>query len=149
MKVSRDADFLNRVVNHPSVFPWVSLGQEGPLDLSPVLDLESTVFLADETGGFLFVDCGGGLYEVHTQFLPEGRGHGVLKKAREAARYMFTRTPCLAVKTFVAYGNDAAHKLTLAMGFDEVGEMEILGKPGRLFLLTVKGWVCQQQQYLD
>jgi hypothetical protein len=138
---SRDAAFLNKVVNDPSVHPSVSLGY-GEIDVSPLFERPTTVFLACEFGGFLFIDCGNGLYEVHTQFLPEGRGPAVLRLAREAAVHMFTRTPCIAISTFVAQTNEAAKRLTLAMGFKELGPKSINGVDGTGYLLTIKDWVC-------
>jgi hypothetical protein len=144
LKVSKDAELLNRVINHPSVFPFVSLGYDSA-DVTPLLQMDTTVFLATEHGGFLFVQCGDGLYEVHTQFLPEGRA-GVLALAREAGVYMFSRTPALAVTTFVADGNERARGLTLAMGFREIGPKSINGYDGKGYLLTIKDWVCQQFQ---
>lgn len=144
LKVSRDAALLNRVLNDPSVLPYVSLGRES-VDVAPLFENDSTVFLATEHGGFLFVLCGDGLYEVHTQFLPEGRA-GVLALAREAVQYMFTRTPAIAVATFVVDGNERARRLTLAMGFREIGAKSINGFCGKGYLLTIKEWVCQQGQ---
>ena len=142
LTVSKDAEFLNRVINDPSVFPWISLGMEGPFDVSDVMARDTTVFLADEYGGFLFVECGPAMYEVHTQFLPGGRGPAVLRKAKEAVAYMFRHTPCIAIRTFVSDGNEPARKLTLAVGFEDIGAGEVFGKAGRNYLLTIKGWVC-------
>ncbi len=144
LKVSKDAEFLNRIINDPSVFPYVSLGCE-TVDIAPQVEKDTTVFLATEYGGFLFVCCGNGLYEVHTQFLPEGR-RDVLGLAREAVRYMFTQTPAIAVTTFVADSNEGARRLTLAMGFKEIGAKSINGYSGVGYLLTIKDWVCQQEQ---
>lgn len=144
LKGSKDAVLLNRVLNDPSVFPYVSLGLAS-LDVTPLLEKESTVFLATDHGGFLFVCCGEGLYEVHTQFLPEGRA-GVLDLAKEAVLHMFTQTPAIAITTFVSDDNEKARRLALAVGFKPLGAKSINGHSGMGYLLTIKDWVCQQVQ---
>jgi hypothetical protein len=104
------------------------------------------VFLACATGGFLFIECADAIYEVHTQFLPEGRGPGVLHMARQAVGYMFTETPCLAIRTFVSDNNEAARKLTFAVGFKEAGRVDVFGSEVMSYLFTVKDWarsLCQ------
>lgn len=137
---STDAEFLNRVLNDPTVFPLVSLGLPGPLDIAPILANESNVFLQAEYGGFLFIAKPEYVYDVHTQFLPEGRGAHALRLAKEAAFYMFTQTDALRIDTTVAFTNKAAHRLTRMMGFSKWGETEINGVPSHYYVLTLKQW---------
>lgn len=143
-----DAEFLNSVVNHPEVARWM-VGFEPPFDFSPVLADQANVFLANCHGGFLFVAtqerC---KYEVHTQFLPEGRGNS-LALARDAAWYMFTQTDCLAIETYVPAGNEAARRLTLSMGFKPCLDIEVNGHECTVYMLNIKSWargLCQPQQ---
>lgn len=117
----------------------------GPIDIAPVLEREGTVFLSTDAGGFLFVPCGGDVYEVHVQFLPEGRA-SVFRLAHAAAWWMFTRTPAIAVSTFVTNDNARARRLTLAMGFKVLGPKTVNGYEGTGYILTIKDWLCQQQQ---
>lgn len=111
-----DATRLNAVVNHPAVHPWVSLPGQGELDLTPAASDPRNVLLMTEGGGLLFVQHEPGVYEVHTQFVPEVRGRAALKATREAVHWMFTRTDCMEILTKVPQGNVAAEALTRALG---------------------------------
>lgn len=152
IKLSRDTEFINRVVNTPGVSEWVQGPLEVPLDLSPLVLNEKNYTLVDETGGFLFVKKGDlPLYEVHTQFLPGSRD--VLQKAKDSAFWMFTRTDCIEIMTCVPSRNRAAARLTKQMKFEYVGrkgEWPINGVnyPLDYYTLTIKRWasklLCQQ-----
>lgn len=142
---SMETEFLHRVIEDPAVKPWVTLGHE--VDLTDVVKNPDNVFLANPWGGFLFVkdgDC----YECHSQFLPEGRGKKTLEAAREAAWYIFTRTPALAIRTYVPRGNVAAAALARRMGFSVWGTVEYLGTEMTVYMLTLKEWArglgCRQ-----
>jgi hypothetical protein len=148
VRLSRDAGLLNRVVNDPSVHPRVSYGL-GQMDLSAAVLDPQNIFIANEHGGFLFVRDGA-VFEVHTQFLPAGRGPEVLEAGREALAYIFTRTDAIAVRTMVG-DNEAAEKLARAAGFLPCGEGSINGHPVTVFALTIKQWakgldLCRLQQ---
>ncbi len=149
LKPSKDAAFLNQVVNHPEVAKWMC-GYSPPFDLTETLQLDSTVFLANQYGGFLFVYDNGhpGCYEVHTQFLPEGRGRA-LELAKQAAWYMFTKTDAIAISTYVPASNEAAYRLTLSMGFVRYGIKVVNFEECDMFMLSIKDWarnLCQPQQ---
>lgn len=111
-----NADTLNRVVNHPEVHPWVRGKFKGTLDLTPVLkDSGRHICLMGEHGGCLFTMHQPGLYEVHTQVLPEGRGKWTLRMVNEALRWMFTRTDAIELFTRVPKGNVGALALVKAI----------------------------------
>jgi len=147
---SIDAAFLNRVVNHNSVFPHVSLGASKPLDLSACVADSRNYFLANEFGGFLLLRQHDYVYQVHTQFLPEGRGKTALKAGRWAAHYMFTQTDCLRIDTTVAYDNRHADWFTKALNFSKWDDVVVNGVPSHYYVLTLKQWArslaCQQAQ---
>lgn len=147
ISVSHDAAHLFRVWDHPTVKPWVSLGLPELLTLEnaeKILALPGVVFLANEHGGFLLIPSEGGIYDLHTQFLPEGRGPQLVEAAQEGARYMFIETPCVVVRTFVPVENKAAASFATRCGFVEVSESEFLGHKGHIYILTLKKWVlCQ------
>jgi len=116
------------------------------LDLTEAVSNPDNVFLANEFGGFLFVKDDY-TYEVHTNFLPAGRGKAALAAAKEAARYMFQETDCLAIRTYVPVGNVAADALTRRMGFTQWGTAEVCGHEAKLYMLTIKEWVrCLSRQ---
>lgn len=118
IKRTMDAAFLNVVVNHPDVRPWV--GGSGPLDVSSIIQDPNNVALVTETGGFILTKQDQHRYELHTQFLPEGRGPAMLDAAREGLRYMFAATDCLEIVTKVAASNRPAALLARHVGFDPI-----------------------------
>lgn len=114
---SFDAGFFNSVMNHPDVRPHIGPGPK-VLDVSAFVADANNVALANEHGGFLFHRYAPGIYEVHTQFLPSGRGKQALESAQYAAFWMFTQTDCMEILTKIQADNRPAIKLTVAMGFD-------------------------------
>lgn len=102
------ADRLNAIVNHPEVHPWVALPGQGDLDLSGAVADQRNILLMSDAGGILFVFHEQGIYEAHSQFLPEARGRQALRVMREAFRWMFTATPCMEILTQVPVHNRAA-----------------------------------------
>jgi len=109
------AEKINEIVNHPSVYPWVCGNITGPLDLTEVVANERNVALFCDLGGVLFFQHQPGLYEAHTQVLPEARGVGTLDIVRQALRWMFTKTDAVEIVTRVPHGNGAAQALVKAI----------------------------------
>lgn len=148
----RDTEYLNRILNHPAVYPWVHGHLEGPLDMTPVIEDPKTILLKVTGGAFFAVWQSPGIYEVHTQFLPGFRAIGA---AQECARYMFIDTDCEVLVTMVPRNNVIARKLTERMQFEFLGERGEWPTPDGdvpldAYALTVKRWVqtrfsCQQQ----
>ncbi len=148
--ISQAAEHLAKVWNHPDVQPWVALGNPDFLtaeNAQKILD-SGALYLANEHGGFLVVPGEGNVWEVHTQFTPEGRGSGAMDFALKQIRYMFEKTPAVALRTFCPDGNPAARALAKRCGFVNVGTSSIVGRSGAIFVLTIKKWVqdrCRQQ----
>lgn len=111
------ASRLNHIVNHPSVRPWVAPGED-TLDLTAAVADQRNYLLMGDGGGFLLIWQEPGVYEVHSQFLPEARGANVLATAADASRYMFTRTDCTEIRTRVPHGNVGAAVLAKRMGWE-------------------------------
>jgi len=149
LKRTFTAEKLNQVLNHPDVFPWVAMLGMERLDLSDIAEDPQNVVLMNEHGGFIFVPRGDG-YEVHSQFLPEGRGES-LKAAKEAADYIFSKTDAQEITTFVPQGNDGATRLVLAMRFEHRGREGTWTYPNGQtvpvdsYVLTRERFVCQPQ----
>lgn len=110
-----DGTFLNSVANHPKVRPHL-LG-DGPLDVSPAVTDPANITLQTEHGGWVLHNLGGGSYEVHSMFLPEGRGASVKAALIEALDYVFTATDCVRLITRLPKGNVAARALARIAGF--------------------------------
>ncbi|MGO4316714.1 hypothetical protein [Agrobacterium sp. MCAB5] len=111
------AERINAVINHPEVRPYVGFADQGPVDLSDAVAHPLNFLLMGEGGGFFLHNRGNGVYEVHSQFLPEHRGRNVVRCLRDAAHWMFTRTDCVEIVTRVPDGNVAADALTRLAGF--------------------------------
>jgi hypothetical protein len=110
------AEWLNQVANHEAVRPWIAPGTE-PLDLSAQVSDKRNVLLMGEHGGCLFVQIGPGIFEVHTQVLPSGRGAWTRALSEACALYMFTRTEAYEIMTRVPDGHVGAKAGALAQGF--------------------------------
>jgi len=112
------AERLNTIVNHPEVRPWVAAAGQGYLDLTPVVANPDNYLLMGDGGGFVFVQQEPGIYEVHSQFLPEHRGENVITAARDAERWMFTRTDCVEIRSKVPEGNVGAAAFARKMRYE-------------------------------
>lgn len=70
-----------------------------------------------EGGGILFIVDESGIYEVHTNFLPEFRGRHAIKSSLSAYRWMFTHTDCMILQTRVPAFNKPAERCCPIVGF--------------------------------
>jgi hypothetical protein len=112
-----DAARLNAVANHPEVRPW--LGGRGPLSLDALAADPGNYALEAEHGGWVFVRHEPGVYELHTLFLPAGRGRACLAAWREAERFMWTATDAREIVTRVPAHNAGAFMAARICGFRE------------------------------
>lgn len=113
-----DPALLNRVINDPSVRPWVG-GGDVELDVTPWTSNPANVILVNEHGGFCGIKQEDGVYELHTNLLPEGRGAKAFHAAREAAHYLFTRTDAHEIVTKVPAFNRRADRFVRTFGYTE------------------------------
>lgn len=114
-----DPTFANEAANHPEVRPFLG-GPEGPLDLTGlVLNPANYVLEVMGAGVWILQSTLDGVYDLHTLFLPEARGREYFVQAREALRWMFTRTDCLEVTTLCPDDNPGARMAASMMGFRE------------------------------
>ena len=144
MKRTMDVSRLNAVANHPEVYP--QLGVTGAVDLSGIASNPANVVIENEHGGFVFWCLEPGRYEMHTMFLPEGRGRAALDAAAEALRYMFVETPAVEVVTKTAGSNPAAGLMARKAGFSVAFEREgvWIDKTGlTYFSMTLDQWIAR------
>jgi hypothetical protein len=94
-----DAEFINRVVNDESVRGGAEVDEYGIkcADFSDVVSNVNNHILVNGHGGFVYAQVAPNTYEVHTQFLPSGRGAAAYHAALESLRYMFINTDCMRV----------------------------------------------------
>lgn len=141
-----DTAKINALINHPSIREHTLLGYSGNVDLSPQIQSGEALFFGDEGGGFLMHNKGQGVWEAHTQFLPETDKRGIMTLIGEVKRHMFCKTDCILMTTFVEYSNKPALFLALRARFRKNQEIEMFGKKGDLLTFTVKDWarsLCQ------
>lgn len=118
MEIQRvfDAKQINTVLNHPSVRPDIAEIPTGPIDVSKGVADTKNVLLMGEYGGCFCVHVMPGIYEVHTQSLPEGRGKWVAEFVRAASDWMFTRTDAFEIATRIPVKHRAARMLARYAG---------------------------------
>lgn len=104
---SFDAADINPILNHPAVLPFVTVPGVDKLDATQLLADPANVLLVAEGGGILFIAVEPGIYEVHTNFLPDHRGRHAIRASLDAYRWMFTRTDCMVLQSYVPAFNKA------------------------------------------
>jgi hypothetical protein len=109
------AERLNEIVNHPSIFPWIK-GSHSSLDLTNFSANKNNVCLLGQHGCVIFQNHQPGIWEFHTNVLPEGRGQWMLDGAKFAFRWMFTRTDAFELLTKAPDGNIASKAGARAVG---------------------------------
>lgn len=116
------------------------MGGEGELDVAVPLANADNFALVIDGGGFIFIRHEPGIYEGHSQFLPEARRY--TRKAMWAAfDYMFTRTDCERIQTQVPDNNLPAQALGKIAGFREMFRREDTPRgPTSFMSLTAEEW---------
>lgn len=149
MKIERhrDARRLNQIVNDPAVYPMVNGAHEGPIDLSGIVERDDVLLLVGEQGALVFTALSLGLWDCHSQCLPEGRGSWMLEFTQLALQWLFTRTDALELLTRCPEGNVAASALARRVGmrpdFPLPRGWVRDGKeiPATAYSMTVQDWI--------
>lgn len=123
-----DAGAINKIMNHPTVRPWVASGTH-EIDMQGQLDNKSNILLMGEHGGIIFLNVLPGVYEAHTQVLPEGRGEWMDSLGHSAMHWMFTKTDCYELITRVPRPHTRAKAAAIRSG----GKYEFTRQDGCLF----------------
>lgn len=144
-----DADYINRIANDPSIYPWVRGPVDGPIDVSPIINNENNIAMMGEHGGVVFLFVSVGVYDGHSLVLPSGRGRWVLKAARESLNWIFTHYAKEVLMT-VPEGNVAVRALVKCLKAKFKYREEAIwwrdGKkvPADIYSLTKEDWEkCQ------
>lgn len=118
------ASLVNKIVNDPSVLPWVCGPVEGPLDLTEAIESGNYIALFGEYGGFLFWKVSDGIYDAHSAVLPEGRGKWALRAAHQALSWMFGEGAAAEIMMTVPKGNLAVRTLVRVLKAKPLGKIE-------------------------
>lgn len=105
---SFDAGDINPILNDPEVFASVTVPGVDKIDVTEIVNDPRNVLIMSDGGGVLFIQQEPGIYEVHTNFLKAYRGRHAIAVSRDAYRWMFTHTDCVALLTKVPAFNKAA-----------------------------------------
>src|SRR5215813_5666679 len=114
---SFDAKEANRIANDPSVYSQAFPTSSEKCDLTAFVEDPRNVLLMAEGGCLLFAADEDGIYELHTNFLPDFRGVNALWVSRAAYYWMFTHTLCMQIWTRVPAFNRAAALMARKIGF--------------------------------
>lgn len=142
-----DAKHLNAVLNHESVRPDVADMSLGSLDVSGQVGDQNNILLMGEFGGCLLFFVSPGIFEVHTQILPEGRGAWAKAFIGQMLEWMFTRSNCWEIVTRVPREHIGAKALTIGAGFrkefSRPDQCKFRGKimPVDIYRLSIHDWV--------
>ena len=144
---SFDAVFFNEVANHPNVRPW--LGGTHTIDVTPTLSDPNNYALRCNGGGFILQRHELGIYEVHSQFLPEARPY-TRRAMREGFRYMFERADAVRIVTKCPLGNDGAAALAKTAGFRHLFRREAAWDDGGAvdyLALDIDDWALARAEH--
>lgn len=157
-KVELEREFsakrINEVLNHPEVRPSIADGN-GPVDITEQVRDPKNVLLMGKFGGCFCYQLAPGIYEVHTQVLPEGRGPWALAFVKAGSHFMFTKTDAVEIVTRVPHGHGTARTLSVAAGMQfELTRPDGCKFGGKLtavdiFTLHIQAWVQKAAGLID
>jgi hypothetical protein len=113
---SFDAAEINKILNDPDVFPFVSVPGMESIDVTELVADPRNVLLMAKGGGLIFCWHEPGVYEVHNNFLTEFRDWSSAAAAQSAIKWMFTHTDCMSILTRVPAFNKAARHAAMRAG---------------------------------
>lgn len=144
---------INRIMNDPSVFPLISLPDQKPIDVSPIITDPRFVFLVGDGCAFFISPDGepnSGIYEIHINFLEDARGKHALEVVHEAVRWVFTHTNCTFLMTQVPVSNRPAGLMAKAAGgrlwFEKPKKWPTKDGPIdiKVYGMTIFEWFCSK-----
>ncbi|HLX21627.1 MAG TPA: hypothetical protein VKR23_15890 [Gaiellaceae bacterium] len=141
-----DGARLTVVVNDPEVRP--TIGGDGALDLTPLIQDPLNVCFETDHGGILCLALGSGRYDVHSLFLPEGRGAEAFDAMQAVADYMFSATDCTEGRTTVPCAHRPAAFAARKAGFESRFTIAIPWTGGtpvtaEFFALPIERWALK------
>ena len=118
IKIERqtDAKRINAILNHPVVRPDVYEVPDGPLDIGNIAADLRHVILCGEFGGCVLMKILPGIYECHTQAVPQGRGKWIMDVLGLVLDWMFTKTDAFEIVTRVPQHHHGARRLCESAG---------------------------------
>lgn len=146
-----NAAFLTEVANHPEVRPWLGAPDIPVLDLTPLVGNPENIAIETKGGGWILQAMAPGVYEIHSLFLPEGRGKPFMAGAREMLRYVFTATDATEILTKCPDDNGGARMAASLVGFRERFRRDDAWAPGvgiSYQAFTIDDWFIRDAEAL-
>lgn len=141
------SDRINYIMNHPSCRPFVaSKTTKGDLDVTKWVDNEKNFLLMGEHGCLMLAYLQPGVYEVHTQILPQGRGEWAKKFVLSAQHWMFTRTDMYEVLSRADRSRSRVKAFALSTGLTHqftrpTGALNDHNEPVDIYGLRIQDWL--------
>lgn len=147
---SEHKGYINWLMTHPDVYPTISDDGSPPVEEYEA-DLDSGFFLSTAPGNlFIFTPYCYRVYSMHSCILPEARGPGSVKAARECIKWMFEKGGAVKIVGVVCDSDPRAQKFALKIGFNQEGRYKkSFIRGGVLQDLIIYGQeaeTCQQQR---
>ena len=149
MHRSKDATYINKLVNDPSIRP--SAGGDGVsyIDFEPTFN--TFISLEGEGSAWLLTEEDKDVYEVHCFFMPKFRGKSAVDFGKKAIKYMFE---IIGAKKLIAkppLDNRPLIIYNIAVGAAKGPTKEICIPEmnwrylAQIFTLDKRSWLCHQQ----
>lgn len=153
---SLDLQHVERILNHPSVYPWIALGDGEPIDAARLLDNPNVTVLMGEHGGQFYHRRAPGLFEGHSAFIhPEGRGRYAFNVTQATMAWIFAHTEAMEIVTRVPKGNIAAAALARMLGMHHDCTLPLgwMSKrrpiPAGLWSLSIQSWMSRAPKLIE
>jgi hypothetical protein len=114
-----DNQLVDIIINHPDVRPTVEKGDHY-ITSAELFNGENIIY-GSPLGAILFVHKGGGVYEGHIAFLPQGRGKAALQACSEALDHLFREHKARKVVASIPLMLRPARFLVRRLGFASEG----------------------------
>ena len=113
----KDPEIINKILNHPDVYPWVCGPMTGYLDCAPFFEKKENAMFAGDGWAAAFLKIADGIYDLHSMSLPEKRGKETIKIARDLIDFFFDNYQANVLTTMCPVMNRGAIGLARICGF--------------------------------
>ena len=96
-----DVEWMNSVLNHPAVRPYIGSPEKGALDIRKSVGDPNVYLVAGEHAFEIAVRLMTGVFEVHSNCLPSGRGEWMVNFLHAAAQWLYCNTEAYEIVTFI------------------------------------------------
>ena len=113
----KDAIKINRLINDPSIKPYVCGQITGVLDVTILVNNPKNIFFCGEHGGCAFIWMEDEQYELHSFVLPEVRGRWTRDNFKLCRDWIWANTAAKRIVTLCPQNNRMAIGAARVAGF--------------------------------